>query len=642
MSKKRKQNNKADKYSLEPNVTASSTDALIHKYPSFVEWIWSALNRAAELKWLLGASFLLLLATVFVYYPSRVDDYDIWYHLKFGEYFIKNHTFNLDHSIFSWTPADPKWRYGIWLGSSLLYIAYSLLGPPGLYILQWIVLLAIPFFYWRFARLIGNSVSVTHIFCLLLVFLPVNLTAIYIKPELFTTLFFTITVFLFFYVKVTHKQKWLFIYPPLFFLWVNTHGGYLVGLFFLGLALVGEGLNYFLAKKNRLPAPVIKTLLVTVLASYVAVIFNPYGISYHIGILKSLVSPEYMGYATRVFAWANLWEYLIPDPSHSFRFVNTVWSLLFTIILFAALSIYTFKKRRFYDLAIILLNCVFFYLGMKQARVTIFFPIIALFSFLYILKQSDLLDLTKKAAPVALVLFVLCSFFIIHQSMMYLEDRSWFGSNMLKYAPVNEVEFVKKNRLPGPIFNDYLIGGYLIWAMYPDYKVFIDPRYGPYWKEVGPDYFQFTENLSLENLKNFTAKYPFKIAIIHMRETGLIFLFLSSPDWKLLYFDSTAVVIVNKSIVPMLSKEALSTDMGTHRFRDVDSALALTNLFNFYLQVGPQYAQEIKDIFERNVSVFFKYKNAKLMEMQNMINARAQQIQQFQLQQQQQQQQQQR
>ncbi len=226
--------------------------------------------------------------------------------------------------------------------------------------------------------------------------------------------------------------------------------------------------------------------------------------------------------------------------------------------------------------------------------------------------------------------------------MMYLEDRSWFGSNMLKYAPVNEVEFVKKNRLPGPIFNDYLIGGYLIWAMYPDYKVFIDPRYGPYWKEVGPDYFQFTENLSLENLKNFTAKYPFKIAIIHMRETGLIFLFLSSPDWKLLYFDSTAVVIVNKSIVPMLSKEALSTDMGTHRFRDVDSALALTNLFNFYLQVGPQYAQEIKDIFERNVSVFFKYKNAKLMEMQNMINARAQQIQQFQLQQQQQQQQQQR
>ncbi|HXW69320.1 MAG TPA: hypothetical protein VEJ88_06895 [Dissulfurispiraceae bacterium] len=641
MSKKRKQDNKTNKKSIESNSAASSGDTLIHKYPSFVEWAWSALNRAVELKWVLGASVLLLLATVFIYYPSRVDDYDIWYHLKFGEYFIKNHTFNLDHSIFSWTPADPKWRYGIWLGSSMLYIAYSLLGPPGLYVLQWIVLLSIPFFYWRFARLIGNSVSVTHIFCLLLVFLPVNLTAIYIKPELFTTLFFTISVFVFFHVKVTHKQKWLFIYPPLFFLWVNTHGGYLVGLFFLSLAMAGEGLNYFLSKKNRLPAPVLKTLLIMLVASYVAVIFNPYGISYHIGILKSLISPEYMGYATKVFAWASLWGYVIPNAGHSFRFENTVWSLLFTIIVFAVLSVYAFKKRRFYDFALLLLNFVFFYLGMKQARVTIFLPIVALFSFLYVLRQSDLLGLTKKAAPVALVLFVVCSFYIIDQSMMSLEDRSWFGSNMMKYVPVNEVEFIKKNRLPGPIFNDYLIGGYLIWAMYPDYKVFIDPRYGPYWKELGPDYFKFTENLTLENLKSFNTKYPFKIAIIHMREIPLIFLFLSSPDWRLLYFDKTAVVIVNKSVVPLLSKEALSTDIGTHRFRDVDNPLVLSNLFNFYLQVGPQYAEEIKDIFEKNVSVFFKNKNAKLMEMRNMINAKMQQLQQLQLQQQQKQQQQQ-
>ena len=563
-----------------------------------------------------------------------------WYHLKFGEYFIKNHTFNLDHSIFSWTPADPKWRYGIWLGSSMLYIAFSLLGPPGLYIIQWLVLLSIPFLYWRFARIIGNPVSVTHIFCLLLVYLPVNLTAIYIKPELFTTLFFTITAFVFFYVKVTHKQKWLYVYPPLLFLWVNTHGGYLIGLFFLSLALVGEGLNYFLAKKSRLPAPVIKTLLITVIASYVAVLFNPYGISYHIGILKTIISPEYMGYATKVFAWASMWGYVTPNPGHSFRFVNTVWSLLFAIILFAALSIYVFKKRRFFDFALILLNFVFFYLGMKQARVTIFPPIIALFSFLYILKQSDLLDLTKKAAPVALVLFVLCSFHIIDQSMMNLEDRSWFGSNMLKYAPVNAVEFIKKNRLPGPIFNDYLIGGYLIWALYPDYKVFIDPRYGPYWKEVGPDYFKFTENLSQENLRSFNAKYPFKIAIIHMREAPMILLFLRSPDWKLVYFDKTAVVIVHKSVIPMLSREALSTDIGTHRFRDVDSALVLSNLFNFYLQIGPQYAQEIKNIFEKNVSVFFKYKNAKLIEMQDAINGRMQELQQLQLQQQLQQQQQ--
>lgn len=218
--------------------------------------------------------------------------------------------------------------------------------------------------------------------------------------------------------------------------------------------------------------------------------------------------------------------------------------------------------------------------------------------------------------------------YVIQISTVSLEDRSWFGSNLIKYAPVKEVEFIKKHKLPGPIFNDYVIGGYLIWALYPDYKVFIDPRYGPYWKETGPDYFEFMNNLSPENLKKFTSKYPFKIALLNMREKYLIFFLLSTPDWRLLYFDKAAVVMIHKSVIPLLSTEALSTDMGTRRFRDLTNPLILENLFNFYLQVGPVYAGEIMEIFKQNVSVFFRYKEMKLQEFQNLINQRELQMQQ--------------
>jgi hypothetical protein len=452
----------------------------------------------------------------------------------------------------------------------------------------------------------------------MLVFIALNLTAIYIKPELFTTLFFTIAVFIYFYTKFTSKNLF-FIYPFLLFIWVNTHGGYLIGLIFISIVLGGEVLNYFFLKKNQLTGQLLKYILISVIASYITVIFNPYGLDYHIGIIRSLISKKYMSYGTQVYAMIDMWRYLFPKNEFPFRFVNTAWALVVMVTSFFSLSIYLYAKERFFDITLILLNALFFYLGMRYARVTLFLPLIWMFSMLYILKKADALNIKRKFAPIALTVFFVMALYISDLTIINLEDRSWFGSNLKADAPIKEVEFVKNNKLPGPIFNDYLIGGYLIWAMYPDYKVFIDPRYGPYWKEVGPDYFGLIQNMNVENLKKFTSKYPFKTVLLHMRERNLIFLFLSSPEWKLLYFYKTAVVIVHKSVIPSLSQEALSTDMSTQRFRDVTNPMTLDNLFGFYLNVGPDYAKEILGIYKNNVSVFFRYKALKMLEMVNLI-----------------------
>ena len=626
MSKKKK--------NISQKIEPSNVQIIVHKYPSLIEWFIDSLaylkerlQNISNKKSTLLISFIILVLAILFYYPSRTEDYDIWYHLKFGEHFVKNLTFKLDHSIFSWTPADPNWRYGIWLGSSAFYIAYKLFSVYGLYIIQWLIFTAIFLLYLKFIKVIGDSVDVYHILSLMLVFIALNLTAIYIKPELFTTLFFTLAVFIYFYTKFTNKNLFL-IYPPLLFIWVNTHGGYLTGLVFLSIALVGEAFNYFFLKKNQLSGRLLKHLAIAVTASYVAVIFNPYGIDYHIGIIKSFITKEYMSVATQVYAWIDMWRYLFPKDEFAFRFFNTAWALVIMVASFFALSIYLYVKKKFFDITLYPLCAIFFYQGMKNARITIFLPLIWMFSIVYILKKADALNIKRKFAPVALVLFILMAVYVIQISAINLEDRSWFGSNLVKYAPVKEVEFVKKYKLPGPIFNDYLIGGYLIWAMYPDYKVFIDPRYGPHWKEVGPDYFELLRNMNAEHLKKFTAKYPFKIALLHMRERNLIFLFLSLPDWRLLYFDKTAVVIIHKSVIPTLSQETLSTDMSTQRFRDVTNPYILDNLFNFYLQIGPVYAREITEIFKQNVSVFFGYKDMKLQEFQNLINQKELQMQQ--------------
>jgi hypothetical protein len=42
--------------------------------------------------------------------------------------------------------------------------------------------------------------------------------------------------------------------------------------------------------------------------------------------------------------------------------------------------------------------------------------------------------------------------------------------------PVAAVEFMRREHPPQPIFNEYAWGGYLIWKLYPDYRVYIDGR----------------------------------------------------------------------------------------------------------------------------------------------------------------------
>ncbi|MCS6883764.1 MAG: hypothetical protein NZU74_20800, partial [Chloroflexaceae bacterium] len=45
-----------------------------------------------------------------------------------------------------------------------------------------------------------------------------------------------------------------------------------------------------------------------------------------------------------------------------------------------------------------------------------------------------------------------------------------------KVSPVGAAEFIRRERPPGPMFNSYNFGGYLMWALYPEYPVFVDGR----------------------------------------------------------------------------------------------------------------------------------------------------------------------
>jgi len=195
---------------------------------------------------------------------------------------------------------------------------------------------------------------------------------------------------------------------------------------------------------------------------------------------------------------------------------------------------------------------------------------------------------------------------------------------------VKEVAFLKKYKIEGPIFNDYVIGGYLMWNLYPDYKVFIDPRCSPYIKQVIPDYLEFTtKRVNIEDIRSFREKYPFKLVILHYRQMALIFDFLKAEgdEWRLLYFEKNAAILMHKSLLPLIKSEIGSVNLSPLRFSRVKNPDVLINVFNFYVRLNPEAGRYIYGVFKNNVSDFYKFKQEMLSAMDFDIKNREKELQ---------------
>jgi hypothetical protein len=595
---------------------------VVHQYPKLFEWLGSRLGSISEAlasnKAVLWITLILLALVTLIQFPqSAGGDYDLFFHLKYGELYFKNHTWILDHSQFSWTPSIADWKYVTWIGDILIYLFYNIVSGNGLLLLQWLIFLGIFFMVLKFIRLAGDQLDLFYVLMFLFVMTALSLIDMFIKPDLFTTLFFCAAIFIYFYVKITSKNIFYF-YPFLFLIWVNTHGGFVMGFAFLGLVWIGEVINYFFFKKAALPRTHLYTLTLAGVLSFLAGLINPYGFGYYTAIVGSLSSSQaYESLAKPLFAYQSLWGHVL--TTNAFKFNDGAWALLVLMSLFVFCSLYMLVKKRLIDAALLLTGIFFFFFSMSMARAIKFFPLVAIFSVVYMVNKADLVKYKRKIALVSLIVFLLGGGRLVYQTLHYVSELpNWDYSRIENNTPMQVADFVKKNKLPGPIFNDYLSGGYLMWALYPDYKVFIDPRQTPYVNQVWPDYQAYTNTTPLtpQKLELFTRKYPFKIAIVHYAYLPTIVWFLSSPDWKLIDFDSVAALIINKSVIPALSKNALATEVGTKRFVDIKSAGILQNLFYFYVQIGPQYARDIIEIYRKNVNDYYVNKQAEIQQME--------------------------
>jgi hypothetical protein len=106
------------------------------------------------------------------------------------------------------------------------------------------------------------------------------------------------------------------------------------------------------------------------------------------------------------------------------------------------------------------------------------------------------------------------------------------------------VQFIQKNKPPGPIFNSYNWGGYLIYKLWPAYPVYIDGRTDLYDDSFIRRYLDvMVANEGWEQTLDEDG-----INLVLIESNSILAKFLEDrADWVEIYRDDLAVIYLRKS-----------------------------------------------------------------------------------------------
>jgi hypothetical protein len=171
---------------------------------------------------LLRLALLLLLASVVA---ATKTDPDLWGHVRFGADMIRDGSV-WQRDAYSFT-SDVPWMNHEWGSEIAMGAAFLLAGNVGLFALKFGILGGVLLLLSR--ALAGESVAATRhrdIAVALAVIVTIE-QAHNIRPQLFSLLFFS--ALLACLMAARRAPRMLFALPPLFALWANFHGGWIVG-----------------------------------------------------------------------------------------------------------------------------------------------------------------------------------------------------------------------------------------------------------------------------------------------------------------------------------------------------------------------------------------------------------------------------
>lgn len=433
---------------------------------------------------------ILLFLFAIVVSSTSIDPNDTWWHIRSGQYYLETHTIP-QTDVFSHTAVGKPVFTHEWLSQILLYKIYDWFGFWGIRILNSLMAAVTLLFIWRLFRRATDRL-LPILFGILVIY-PDFLGRCNTRPEIFTL---PLTVaFLYFILhrdrRILPGWRTLAGVGILAVAWANLHGMALLGLMFLCVYTFGELLTYLIQWKLELPdwkrvtLTGIKGDILLIIVYGVAVLASPMGWNIYLhawegrqflpgplGIMEWLSPFMFLGgilhsFLTSEFPWIN---------------VQLAWQFLFLAIPLAyffslpALA----RRQKLPTLGEFLMVMLAMYQGASVVRFRWLFiiPLFWVIRAIGLALRSPVESTGERRAGVAAMILTPLMLLIMATGIYILFNRNISFTRPIdrNNYPVGIANLLDDVGIGGKLFNTYNWGGYLIFRLATDYKVFIDGR----------------------------------------------------------------------------------------------------------------------------------------------------------------------
>lgn len=485
------------------------------------------------------AAAVMLAAFAIGSFPGPDSDY--WWHLAVGRYMAQARSWP-SPDPFSFSASGQTWTVHEWLIELVMYGLYSAFGhggPRALFAICYAATMTIVFFALRRS---GIRASIAALLALLLMLASVAVAGP--RPHLVSLLLFVLT-----WVIVARWRQRLdrtvWALPVLFLVWGNLHAGFLPGLVLPILVLLGDVFERVLWREaDVLSARNRRDLFLAIVLSTAALFCNPNG----------WLVPAYPFTALGRTDVQAIAEWM---PTN-IRYTSN-WPFFGLVGLYLLLVIVRRPHLRAFDL---LAAGVFAGGGLWVVRVVPFASIaLTLLIASALARPAESLWrwlFTSPGTPDAIprpraisrppsrwldVVGVLPLVSALVAVLAEYNDEE-FGTFQWRPSPAAAIAALGAQGLPTPLLNQYNYGGYLIWTLAPEKKVFIDGRSHDLYTHGS----LFTDYVALEQLEGdvdgLLDKYAIQ-TVLYPKDTLLSRYLLAKGTWRTTY-EADGVIVLQR------------------------------------------------------------------------------------------------
>ncbi len=412
-----------------------------------------------------GLIFLAVFSFLILDPAQLLTDGDTGFHIRAGEWMLQNLKFPTQDLFSFYVPTLP-WSNHSWLSEVIMGGLHLLAGLRGVAALYALLISLLGYFLFRILnRISGNILAASLIGTLAFIN---TISHWHARPHIFSMLFMLIWLdgisqYL------NQNKRWIFwVGPGAMLFWVNLHGGFLLGFVILGIILIGLVFEMGWNRDENHSAKIsqFKHLGILLLTLIPIACMNPDGVHGLLYPLQMMKNQELM---------RSVDEYLPPNFHLPTFFVFQVF--IFLWILLAGIKV---NKLRAHE---VLLEVLFLKMALFSKRHVPLFGLVSAYiltphfaiafnhgtgsfikHFRRLSARLQSIQLRSRSGVWAIAggAILLGLVFLRHEPLAFEYEK----------FPVKATDHLLAHPIKGNMFNDSGFGGYLIYRLWPQYKVF--------------------------------------------------------------------------------------------------------------------------------------------------------------------------